>query len=133
MESKDWLLAGSIGLVVLLAGVLISQQYSPQNSQATGNSVVAPQAFTGDKFEGKITNTKVALGEYPGTGAYDRNCKSIGGGITNCHGGIQTQEFGLLDFNYEHNMAVQPCIAPGDKVLVTILDNSGRATVQRAY
>ncbi|KXB00710.1 hypothetical protein AKJ41_03800 [candidate division MSBL1 archaeon SCGC-AAA259O05] len=51
-------------------------------------------------------------GVYPGEVAYDRNCRDVGGGLTGCNAGIRTQEFGLVDFYYEHDMDAKPCLAP---------------------
>ncbi len=135
MDTKDWAIIGSAGLIVLLIGVVIMQNQASGGGekQFVTGSAVASTSYRGDKFDGKITNAKVTTGEYEGKGVYDRSCQSIGGGLTNCHAGIDTTEFGVIDFNYEHNMAVKPCIAPGDKVLVTVLDASGKATVQRVY
>lgn len=85
----------------------------------------------GDLFEGKITNKNVQPTKLLGVGVYDRNCVAIGNGLTNCHAGIKTDKYGVLDFNYEHDMARKPCINPNEKVVVEILDSSGKATVQR--
>lgn len=85
----------------------------------------------GDLFEGKITNKNVVAGRIVGVGEYDRNCVSVGDGLTNCHAGIKTSKYGVLDFNYVHDMAKKPCIAPGNKVVVDIIDSSGNAKVQK--
>lgn len=96
----------------------------------TGNSLENVVA-RGDLFEGKITNKNVVAGRIAGVGEYDRNCASVAGGLTNCHAGVRTKEYGVLDFNYVHDMAKKPCIAPGHKVIVDILDSGGNAKVQR--
>jgi hypothetical protein len=84
-----------------------------------------------DFFEGTITNAKVSPGTLNGVSAYDRNC--VGQPITQCDAGIQTKEYGLLNFHYAHNMAIQPCINENgpEKVVVEILDSNGAARVYR--
>lgn len=95
-----------------------------------GYSESVPIAY-GDIIEGTITNVRPSIGKFNGTGVYDRNCVDVGGGLTNCHGGIQTARYGVLNFNYVHNMSIVPCIKPGEKLVVEVLDSSGRARVQR--
>lgn len=85
----------------------------------------------GDVFEGKITNSAFDPGKIVGVGVYDRNCVNVGNGLLDCHAGIQTKEYGLLDFNHVHNKKEKPCIVSGDGVVVTILNSDGEAKVQR--
>lgn len=105
---------------------------APSNNAPTANSLDNLVA-NGDIFLGKITNKNVEPGKLSGVGEYDRNCVSVAGGLTNCHGGIKTSKFGVIDFNYEHDMAKKPCIALGEKVVVEILDSDGNARVQRVF
>ena len=53
----------------------------------------------------------------------------IGNGLSQCDAGIQTEK-GLLNFNYKHNMDLQPCIAEGDNLKVEILEG-GKVIVTR--
>ncbi|VVB59979.1 Uncharacterised protein [uncultured archaeon] len=123
--------------IVIAAIVLVGIVYAVwavgtlKNDVPTGNVPKIPTA-TGDLFDGKITNKNVAPVKLEGTGVYDRNCVSIGNGLTDCHAGIKT-DMGVLDFNYQHDMVRKPCIAPNDKVVVEILDSSGNAKVQKVY
>lgn len=110
-----------IVLVIALVGLIA---YS--SLRTTGNSV----RTNDDVFEGVITNMKIEPGKLSGVGVYDRSCNMIGNGLTNCDAGIQTEK-GLLNFNYKHNMQMQPCIAEGDKLEVEILDSEGNARVKR--
>gem|GEM_PF-2292567 len=101
--------------------------------KGTPDETPANLIANGDLFEGKITNKNVEPMKLEGVGVYDRSCISIGGGLTDCHGGIKTEKYGVIDFNYQHDMARKPCIKPNDKVVVTILDSSGDAQVQRVF
>ncbi len=85
----------------------------------------------GDFFEGTITNARVSSGTLDGISAYDRNC--VGQPITQCDAGIQTEEYGLLNFHYSHDMSTQPCIHMhgAEKLRVEILDSNGAARVYR--
>lgn len=107
----------------------------PGNGNATTGDILNknPNDITpqGTLFQGSITNKNVEPMKLMGIGEYDRNCVSVARGLTNCHGGIKTAKYGVLDFNYVHDMAKEPCIAPGQELVVTILDSSGKATVQR--
>lgn len=84
-----------------------------------------------DLFSGVITNIETSPGNLSGIGVYDRTCKRIGNGLTRCDAGIKTKEYGVLNFNYIHDMAVKPCIVSGDKLKVEILDSNGTADVRR--
>ncbi len=86
-----------------------------------------------DTFEGRITNMELEIGSLTGVGVYDRNCVDIGNGLTRCDAGIKTDKYGTLNFNYVHNMRIKPCIKPGDKLIVEILDSEGKAKVQRIW
>lgn len=94
----------------------------------TANAILAPK---GDTFTGQISSPQVNPGTYKGMGIYDRSCKMGGNGLTSCDAGITTEEFGTLNFKYTHNMQEQPCIAPNDVLVVTILDKEGNAKVQK--
>jgi len=121
----------SIGIIVLLLGLVVFlgyKLYVPQTGQATNYEIPSSGV---NVFEGRITNAQVSPGRIEGTSAYDRNC--IGDIITECDGGIKTEEYGLLNFHYSHEMSTQPCIhmfGP-EKMIVEILDSSGNAKVIR--
>jgi len=90
-----------------------------------------PSVLGSDLFNGNITNLKTSPGNLTGIGVYDHTCKDVGNGLTKCDAGIKTKEYGVLNFNYVHNMAIEPCIVSGDKLKVEILDLKGTARVQR--
>ena len=117
-----------IGIVVLaglsLAGVVIGIALNDTSAARSASGKM-------DVFQGAITNVAVDVGEVQGVGAYDWNCTDIGGGRTQCDGGVRTEEYGILNFNYAHKMEEAPCIAPGDQLRVTILDSKGQALVER--
>ncbi len=117
-----------IAMVVLaglgLAGVVIGRALDDTSAPRTVSGKV-------DVFQGAITNVAVDVGEVQGVGAYDWNCTDVGGGRTQCDGGVRTEEYGILNFNYVHKMDEAPCIAAGDQLRVTILDSKGRALVER--
>ncbi len=113
------LILGIIVLAVLVAAVVYANV-----SKATGNVIQE------DVFEGRITNMQLEPAVLDGEGVYDRSCNMVGNGLTQCDAGIQTEK-GLLNFNYRHNMNIQPCISEGDKLKVEILDTDGSARVTR--
>lgn len=82
-----------------------------------------------DIFEGTITNMNLQPQVLDGEGVYDRSCNPIEGGLSQCDAGIQTEK-GLLNFNYKHNMNMQPCIDKGQKLKVEVLAD-GKARVTR--
>ena len=98
--------------------------------KVTGQTIY-PTEPRGDVFEGVITNMKVSPGTLNGAGVYDKSCISIGNGLTKCDAGIKTDEYGILNFNYIHNMGIKPCIAPGDKLSIKVTNSDGSAIVQR--
>lgn len=127
IKVSGWIV--SIGIVALLVGTLsliVYKLYTPK----TGYVAYSPPEDL-NVFKGIITNVKVRPGKIEGTSAYDRNC--IGDKVTECDGGIKTVEYGVLNFHYSHEMAMQPCIhmfGP-EKLIVEILDSNGNAKVVR--
>ncbi len=119
MKSKLIIIVLAIALVSLLGYI------SLRTAKTTGSAIRGEEVFNGF-----ITNVNLEAGKLEGTGVYDRSCNMIGNGFTQCDAGIETKK-GLLNFNYKHNMAVQPCIAQGDKLEVEILDSEGKARVRR--
>ncbi|MBI2547296.1 MAG: hypothetical protein HYW23_02510 [Candidatus Aenigmarchaeota archaeon] len=119
----------SIGIVALLLGVVAFIGYNLYAPKTGYVGYTPPQDL--NVFTGKITNAKVAPGRIEGTSAYDRNC--IGDSVTECDGGILTKEYGLVNFHYFHEMAVQPCIHMfgSEKMIVEVLDSDGNAKVTR--
>ncbi len=112
-----------VAAVVLIAGLttwFVNKPATP--SQET------PYGIT---FRGIISNTVVTPMTLKGMGVYDRSCVMGADGLTSCDAGIQTEEWGVLNFKYRHNMQQQPCLAPNDIVQVRILDNNGNAEIQR--
>ncbi len=107
-----------VGLLIILFGILAFSARKP-----TGNVIKE------DVFEGVITNMELEPQVLDGVGVYDRSCNMIGGGLTNCDAGIQTEK-GLLNFNYKHDMSVQPCIDEGQKLKVEVFAD-GKAKVTR--
>ncbi len=82
-----------------------------------------------DKFNGVITNINLSPQIFEGIGVYDHNCKSVENGLTECDAGIQTS-FGLINFNYKHNMKEQPCIDEGDNLSIAVFEG-GSAIITR--
>lgn len=120
----------TVGAIVVLLGLVVFlgyKLYVPQTGQATSYGT----SSGANVFEGKITNVQVQPGTIEGTSAYDSNC--VGQPITECDGGIQTKEYGLLNFHYRHDMSAQPCInmyGP-EKMTVQILNSNGDAKIIR--
>jgi hypothetical protein len=125
-------------IAVLLVGVAAMgvQLYLPK----TGNTVATvPSSGTSGSagtnpmniFNGKITNAQVSPGEIIGFTSYDANC--VGSQITQCDAGIKTDQYGELNFHYQHDMNAQPCLHMfgSEKVIVDILDLQGNARITR--
>ena len=110
-----------IVLGILLVGMMIIGSFK------TGN--VIKEDADKNSFKGVITNMKLEPQTLEGKGVYDKSCNMIGDGLTQCDAGIQTEK-GLLNFNYKHNMDLQPCIAEGDNLKVEILEG-GKVIVTR--
>ena len=108
-------------IIVLLFLVLIPYLKNNKKSSVQSN----------DLFSGTITNIKTIPGNLSGLGVYDKTCKKIEKELTKCDAGIKTKEYGILNFNYVHNMKLEPCIDSGDKLKVEILDLNGTAKVWR--
>lgn len=110
-----------IVLGILLIGMIIFGSFK------TGNAI--KEDVNKNSFKGVITNINLEPQKIDGKGVYDKSCNMIGNGLTQCDAGIQTEK-GLLNFNYKHNMAAQPCIAEGDNLKIEILEG-GEAIVTR--
>ena len=85
----------------------------------------------GNLFKGEITNRNVLSGVVRGVGVYDRSCVPVEDGLTQCDAGILTKEYDVLNFNYTHNMATEPCIAPNELLTLEITSETGEAVVKR--
>ena len=109
-----------VAALVLFVSAIV---YANLKNTSTGNVIKE------DVFEGIITNMELSPGILEGEGVYDKTCQMAGNGMIQCDGGIQTEK-GLLNFEYTHNMDKQPCISPGDKLKVEILENN-KARVTR--
>ena len=103
--------------IIAVTGYFISQVYTAKNPL--------------NVFEGKITGAKVSLGRVEGVTTYDANC--VGQQVVQCDAGISTNEYGVLNFHYQHSMSVQPCLhmfGP-EKVTLDILNLDGDAKITR--
>ncbi len=109
-----------------------------RRASITANELIA----RGDLVDGVITNMsempKVKLGtKFRGTGVYDKNCVKVGvvpetgNPLVDCHAGIATKEYGLIDFKHVHDYYQNPCIVENDELVIEILDSKGNAKVQR--
>jgi hypothetical protein len=119
-----------ISLIILLTIVYI--HFSTVNN-GSSNSVNNTGTLT--TFYGVITNRQAGNGTFSEKGIgiqYDKFCVLDNKtGLTNCHAGLLTKGT-ILDFDYEHNMTVKPCLSPGDIVNVFIYSNNS-AIVTRTY
>jgi hypothetical protein len=91
--------------------------------------IIKGNAVKLDTFEGTITNIDLRSGVYEGVGVYDRSCNMVGNGLTQCDAGIETKE-GLVNFNYKHNMDLQPCLDAGQNLVLEVFEG-GKAIVKR--
>lgn len=128
-DKKTSIILAAIALVGVAYVIWAAGTLKNDSPAGDATNIVA----NGLLFQGKITNKNVEPMTIDGVGVYDRNCVMMSNGLTNCHGGIKTDKYGVLDFNYQHNMAKEPCIAPNEKLVVTILDSAGNAKVQKVF
>ncbi len=82
-----------------------------------------------DAFYGSITNISFG-GQTTGVVEADTNCKSVPNGLTNCLAIIRAADGSEIDFNYSHDMSKQPCLAAGNQVTITLL-NDGTVKIIR--
>lgn len=73
-----------------------------------------------DVFSGRINKSDITQIALHGRITYDRNCLPVEGGLTRCDAGIKTSQYGVINFNYTHNMREEPCLIDGDKVLLKV-------------
>ncbi len=128
----------TIATFVWSANVIYNRNFRVSKTPGISTSKLIAK---GDLFDGVITNIRnvsnVKFGtKFLGVGVYDRNCvqvgeTSTGNPLINCHAGIKTEEYGLLDFNHVHDYNKKPCIVAEEEVVVRIIDRKGRAKVQR--
>ena len=71
-------------------------------------------------FEGKINHPDLKGAILLADITYDRNCKSVGKDLLHCDAGVKTEKYGVINFDYTHNMKKHPCLIPGDKVLLKV-------------
>lgn len=107
-------------ILLSLVGFIIYGSFKTENSI---------KEIKADVFTGKITNINLSPGNYSGTGAYDRTCRPVESGLTQCDGGIQIEQ-GIINFEYKHNMMEQGCIDVGQNFNVEVFAD-GTAKVTR--
>lgn len=73
-----------------------------------------------DVFRGQINRSNIGEATLLGSITYDRNCLPVENGLTQCDAGVKTDEYGVINFNYTHNMREEPCLVAGNKVLMKI-------------
>lgn len=139
-KGKGLRLAILVLAIIGIASAVIFAMLGGSNGNAAAGS--AGLAAKGDMFDGVITNMRdipnAKLGvKFSGIGVYDRNCVQVGtvpetgNPLVNCHAGIKTEDYGVLDFNHVHDYYKKPCIIEEEDLVVEILDANGNAKVQR--
>lgn len=116
-----------IGIVVLLVFIAIAvflNFYGLPRDEAHMENV----------YRGTVSNSPIPLrkGEaYTGTVLADLECRSLGEGTWfECTAMIAIDGFEEpIYVTYKHDMAVQPCLGPGDRVSLVIKDNETVVTV----
>jgi len=117
VKKKDH--SGLLGLLILLvafAGIAFLVASPP----STSHTSVKPTERE-DAFYGSVTNVPFK-DQTDGIVKADTNCKPVENGLTNCiaiidAGGTE------LHFNYSHDMSRQACLASGDHVAITLLND----------
>ena len=141
-ESRTGFL-GLVVLVVLFVGIafLIATPPSSHTASQKTKYESAVRATTSpsfsekqtlraeDAFYGSITNISFG-GQTTGVVEADTNCKSVPNGLTNCLAIIRATDGSEIDFNYSHDMSKQPCLAAGNQVTITLL-NDGTVKIIR--
>lgn len=121
------LVVGGIATGVITVGH-VDPAAEPSNDADSADSV----------FDGEIDNVDVEPMIVTGEGVYDRNCVPVDPedqplSVVTCDAGIETDEYGVLNFHYEHDMSEDPCIGPSDHIEVEIHDEEGTATAYVDY
>lgn len=83
-----------------------------------------------DVFNGHITNQQLNPQTLFGKIVYDRNCVSVGDGQTNCDAGVKVEGMEVLNFDYIHDMANEPCLVSDQKVMLKIISEHKAVVVR---
>lgn len=83
-----------------------------------------------DIFNGTINQPDLEQVTLLGSITYDRNCIPVDGGLTQCDAGVKTEEYGVINFNYTHNMSEEPCLIDGNKVLLKVRKDQQASVVR---
>lgn len=120
---------GSSRLLVLLLAVAVGGgvYLSLVLGDGVGNTGTSQQN-QGDIFTGTILN-KPLEGKAEGVVIADLDCRGSMTAIT-CRAIIDSDK-SRLEFQYTHNMEQQPCLAPGDKVVVEPLKSGSKTFLRR--
>ena len=81
-------------------------------------------------FRGTINHAGLNGNIFFGDITYDKNCKNVGNGLTHCDAGIKTKEYGVLNFEYIHNMSKHPCLVAGNKVLLKVKNDDNAIVIR---
>jgi len=118
----------AVGLLLFLFTIIFLLTLNVPSPAVSQHVSSATYSIKTDRFYGSIIN-KVY---YSGLGAViaDRDCRTGSDGLTTCIGVIKTDIGDIVEFKYTHDMSIQPCLTPGDKVQI-ISEQNGKATVVR--
>lgn len=116
------------GWVVLLVAVSL---FALLGLQVSDSETIELQDIA-DVFSGQINVPDIGEPVLLGKIIYDRNCTAAGNGLTKCDAGFEAQDFGVINFNYTHDMSKKSCLLSGQKVMMKIKkDNNKEAYIIR--
>lgn len=114
--------------LLLLTVIIIWTVFSipaPSGNQHTNTST---SLITRDQFNGVIVNEVYYNGL--GTIIADRDCRTDRNGLTTCTAVIKSDDGKIIEFKYTHDMSLQPCLSPGERVQV-YTNQGGKAVIVR--
>ncbi len=114
--------------IVMLALAAAGAVYLSLEPGDAAKSKPGSQQPQGDTFTGTILNRPLE-GKVEGVILADLDCKGSMTAIT-CIA-IVDSTTGQLEFKYTHNMEKEPCLSPGERVIVEASQGSDRAFVKR--
>lgn len=138
----------SLLTIVVVTGVPFTGEDPAEDDERieVSGEAVQPNASVDDElaadvdsiFLGVIDNKPVNPGVISGEGVYDQNCIPVDPdnkpvSVVTCDAGIDTDEYGVLNFYYKHDMSQNPCITPGNDVVLDIQTDDGDATAYVSY
>lgn len=128
LKVKSLLPLRSLIVVLILLGLVVgSAIYLSLLFGGEAKSLDSVEKSEGDVFVGRILNRPFE-GTILAIVQADLDCRGNITAVT-CRAIMVSTDVGRLEFQYTHNMARQPCLSPGDRVVV--FATGGKAVVRK--